>query len=63
MNALGAPGKVAAMWAAWLRPGGVNLFTAPATSFTDCVVHINGSLWPNWLTDDYDFAAHDQRIR
>lgn len=47
----------AAMWASWMTPLGANTFAAPAASFTDCTVHINLLIWPDWLTDDMNFRA------
>lgn len=47
----------AAMWASWLTPGGINSFTAPAATFTSCVVHVNRTVWPDWLKDDQRFTS------
>jgi hypothetical protein len=56
-NAPGAPGHVAAMWATWLTPGGPNLFTEPASSFGECVVHVNRGIWPSTQAEDANFGA------
>ncbi len=62
-NTIG-PARPAAMWATWLRPAGETPLALagspdaidPAT-FTDCVVHINLSVWPSWKVEDRHFAA------
>jgi hypothetical protein len=56
-NAPRAPGHVAAMWATWLTPGGPNLFTEPASSFGECVVHVNRGIWPSTQAEDANFGA------
>ncbi|HTU79610.1 MAG TPA: hypothetical protein VMF09_12705 [Solirubrobacteraceae bacterium] len=56
-NAPSPAGRRAAMWATWRTSAGTNLFTQPPATFSDCVVHINGSVWPNWLSDDREFPA------
>jgi hypothetical protein len=56
-NAPGAPGHVAAMWATWVTPGGRNLFTEPAASFSECVVHVNRGIWPSTQAEDSNFQA------
>jgi hypothetical protein len=55
-NSDGAAGEVAAMWSTWSTPAGATLFTEPATTFTDCVVHVNLSVWPSWRADDRRFS-------
>jgi hypothetical protein len=55
INSDGSPGEVAAMWSTWLTPAGANLFADPPASFSDCTVHINSSVWPNWRADDANF--------
>ncbi len=62
VNAPSPAGPRAAMWATWLTQAGVNEFYAagqkiPPAMFTDCVVHIDSSVWPSWQADDRDFAA------
>jgi len=57
VNAPSPGGPRAAMWATWMTPVGVNQFSAPPSSFTDCVVHINSSIWPDWQADDRQFAG------
>lgn len=49
--------KPAAMWATWLTPAGINDFAELPSSYTQCVVHINATVWPQWLTADRDFPA------
>lgn len=56
VNAPSPAGDRAAMWSTWASPAGVNEFTAPASTFSDCVVHINISVWPSWLADDREFT-------
>jgi hypothetical protein len=62
-NAPSPAGSKAAMWATWLTPAGANQFDdatgqpLPPSSFSDCVVHINSTVWPSWLADDSDFPA------
>ncbi len=61
MNAPSPAGDLAAMWSTWLTPDGANQFDAagqpiPPATFTECVVHINSSVWPSWRVDDGNFA-------
>ncbi len=56
-NAPGAPGRVAAMWATWSTPAGPNLFSEPAGSFGECLVHINRGIWFSIRAEDSDFPA------
>jgi hypothetical protein len=57
-NAPGAPGHVAAMWADWSTPGGGrNDFVQPPTTFTECTVHVNRSIWPSRQAEDSNFPA------
>jgi hypothetical protein len=56
------PIRPAAMWASWWTPAGVNSFTAPATTFTSCVLHVNRAVWPDWFADDRNFAAFCKEI-
>ena len=56
-NAPGAPGGVAAMWSEWVTPSGRNLFTEPASTFSECVVHVNDGIWNSRQVEDYNFPA------
>jgi len=56
-NAPGTRPGVAAMWAEWSTPAGPNLFTQPPASFTECVVHVNRSIWPTTQAEDAGFAV------
>lgn len=55
-NAPGTRPGVAAMWAEWSTPAGRNLFTQPPATFTECVVHVNRSIWPTTQAEDAGFA-------
>ncbi len=61
-NAPGAPSPYAAMWATWTSPAGYNVFTSPAASFTECVVHINVGVWPTVQSEDAEFPAFCKEI-
>jgi len=61
-NAPGAPTPFAAMWATWVSPTGVNEFTSPPASFSECVVHINVGVWPSVRSEDADFPAFCKEI-
>jgi hypothetical protein len=61
-NSNGPPGEVAAMWATWRTPHGTNQFGDPPGSFTECVVHINRHVWPDWLADDRGFPFFCREI-
>jgi hypothetical protein len=56
-NAPGGRGRKAAMWASWLTPIGVNKLSRSPAVFSDCVVHVNRSVWPSWQAEDRNFAA------
>lgn len=62
LNWHGRANEAAAMWATWDTPDGVNSFNALPASFTDCVVHLNGGVWPTWVADDRRFPVFCKQI-
>lgn len=52
-NVPGLAGRAAAMWATWHAPTTV----APPGAYSQCVVHVNSTAWPDWRAEDAGFAA------
>ncbi len=64
-------GVPAAMWASWSTRWGANRFDVPGSNpplpiepalFTDCVVHVNLTDWPDWRRDDARFEAFCKEV-
>jgi hypothetical protein len=49
----GLAARAAAMWATWHAPTG----TAPPSTYSQCVVYVNRTTWPDWRTEDAGFAT------
>jgi len=60
-NVPGLGTHAAAMWATFRAPvpGGAaaDANTAPPSSYRECVVHVNTATWPNWRSEDTNFAS------
>lgn len=56
MNSQGARDEVASMWSTWMTPGEGGYEPGPR-SYTECEVHIDSAVWPNWQADDEDFPV------
>jgi hypothetical protein len=61
-NAPGAPSRFAAMWATWTSPTGLNMFTSPPSTYSECVIHINAGVWPTVESEDAWFPAFCKEI-
>lgn len=42
-------------WVNFDSPRGEDALSAPPSTYTDCVVHLNPEWWPDWLADDRAF--------
>lgn len=63
--------RPAAMWASWSTPWGANLFDVPGVTpaqaieparFSNCVVHVDLAVWPDWHRDDARFESFCKEI-
>jgi hypothetical protein len=49
---------VVAAWTSFDTPIGPNDYSASPATFTNCVITINSTAWPNWLEDDTNFQEY-----